>query len=354
MHRKYFIGVLGLTIACFLLIMIFFSSQKNSKQQQNDREPIRSPFENYVSGVGIVEPQSGNIYIGIPFNRIVKHINVKVNDRVKKGDVLFELDNKDLIANLQVKQKEYEKSLANLQKLEDFPRNEDLIIASQVLTKAQASYNEAKTQYEMIVDLPNKRAISQEEEDRRRYRFQQAEAQLKERQAEFAKIKSGTWKPDITIARQEVEQAQAVMEAVKTDIERTIIKSPIDGTVLQIRIHEGETAGSDPYKTLMIVGNTDELYLRVSIDQLDVPVLCMPPVCSNLAAFAFRQGDHTTEFPLQFVHIEPLMIPKKYFTNTAAEKVDTHVFEVLYRIKKKDPSLMIGEQMDVFIHTEKK
>ena len=39
---------------------------------------------------------------------------------------------------------------------------------------------------------------------------------------------------------------------------------------LKINIHEGETL--DPNKTAMILGNIDELYLRVSIDQLDYNV----------------------------------------------------------------------------------
>lgn len=326
---------------------------KESSEAKNDPDEMlqapRSPFLTYINGVGIVEPKSGNIYVGIPFHRIVKQINVSVNDKVKKGDPLFELDDKDLIANLRVKLRQYDTALAHLHKLEAMPQQEDLIIAEESLRKAQVALNESKTEYEMVTNLPNPRAISKEEQNKRLYKYQHAEADLREKFAQLEKIKSGTWKPDLKIALYEAEQAKADVEAIETEIDRTTIKSPIDGTVLQIKIHEGETVSSDPSKVAMILGNTNELYLRVSVDQFNASFLP-----SHASAVAFRQGDHSNEFPLEFIHVEPLMIPKKYLTNAVDEKVDTQVFEILYRIAKKDSRLFIGEQMDVFIDIEKK
>jgi multidrug efflux pump subunit AcrA (membrane-fusion protein) len=347
MNRKYFLIVLALTALCFLLIVIFFG-KKPSEEPLEKVSIERSPFPTYVKGVGVVEPKSGNIYIGIPFDRIVKHIYVSVNDKVKKGDLIIQFDTRDLVANLQVKQGEYEKALANLQKLEALPRKEDLIIAGEALKKAQIALDAAKTQYEMILNLPNPRAISKEEQDKRLYKLQIAEAEMREAQTQYEKIKAGTWEPDLKIALYQVTQAQADVEVLKTEIERTSIKSPIDGTVLQIKIHEGETPTSDISKTAIIVGNVDEYYLRVSIDQFNVSNLT-----PNAQAAAFRQGNRSTEFLLEFLHFEPFMMSKKYLTNSLDEKVDTQVFEILYKILTKDSGLFIGEKMDVFIDKQK-
>lgn len=343
MNRKYFSLVLILTALCFLLILVFFE-QKPVEDPPAKAPIVHAPFPVHISGVGIVEPKSGNIYIGIPFDRIVKHIYVSVNDKVKKGDPLIQLDNQDLVANLQVKQSEYEKAIANFRKLEALPREEDLVIADEAVKKAQVGLNEAKTQYEMVLNLPNPRAISKEEQDKRLYKLQTAEAQMREAQAQYEKIRSGTWAPDLQIAKHEVAQAEADVEALKTEIERTSIKSPIDGTILQIKIHEGETPTSDTSKTAIIVGNIDEFNLRVSIDQFNVS-----HVTPHAPAVAFRQGNRSIDFPLEFLHLEPFMVPKKYLTNSVDEKVDTQVFEILYRIQKNDPGLFIGEKMDVLI-----
>ncbi|MBA3956812.1 MAG: hypothetical protein H0X51_00240 [Parachlamydiaceae bacterium] len=343
MNRKYFYIFLILAALCFFLILAFFE-KKPALESSTKALNVPVPFETYIKGIGIVEPKSGNIYIGIPFERIVKQIFVSVNDKVKKDELMIEFDNQDLKANLEVKESEYEKALANLHKLEAYPRKEDLMIAEEVLKQKQVALDAAKTQYEAVLNLSNPRAISKEEQNKRLHNFQTAEAELRQSQAEFEKIKSGAWEPDLNIAKYQVAQSQAEIEAIKTEIERTFIKSPIDGTVLQIQIHKGETPASDVSKTAIILGNVDEYYLRVSIDQFNVSNFS-----PDAPAVAFRQGNRSTEFLLEFLNIEPLMISKKYLTNSADEKVDTQVFEILYRIQKKDSGLLIGEKMDVFI-----
>lgn len=346
MHRKYIYYILGLTLFCLLVILVFFV------QKPSNREPVEiqvetPPFSTYISGVGIVEPKSGNIHISSNFNRNIEKIHVSINEKVKKGDLLFELDHNDLLARLAIKQKEYEKALANLDKLQALPRNEDLAIAKEVLNKAQFVLDQSKSQYEMVSNLSNPHAISQEENDKRLYGYRQAEAGLKEAAAQYLKIESGAWEPELKIARHESGQAKADMNGIESEIRRTYIKSPLNGTVLKIDIHEGEII--DPTKTAMILGNINELYLRVSIDQFNL--MMFHPNCP---AVAFRQGDHSNEFPLKFIHIVPIMTPKKYLTNDVNEKVDTQVFEIVYSIGKEDVSLIVGEQMDVYINAEKK
>lgn len=343
MNRKYVYFILAFTLLSGLIILIFFNRNKLEQQATQDVQVESPPFLTYISGSGIVEPASGNIMISSPFNRIVEKINVSVNDQVKKGEILFQLDNQDLRANLKIKQKKYEESVSNLHKLEAFPRREDFTIAQETLNRAQAVFNEAAVEYCMA----NRRLRSKVEKCVSLYKYQQAEAEFLAAMAQFEKVNSGTWQPELTIAQDEVEQAKADVEAGEAEIERTYSKSPIDGTVLQIKIHEGETL--DQGKTAIILGNIDELNLRVSMDQFNIPKFH-----SDSPAVAFKQGEITTEFPLKFIHIEPFMVPKKYLTNSLHEKVDTQIFEILYRIEKNNSHLFIGEQMDVYIYVDKK
>lgn len=348
MNRKYFYVILILVCISFFIMWIFFADQ-DTEEEGSLIQWEKPPFKHYIIGSGIVEPETGNISIGIPYDRIISDVKVSVNDHVKKGEILFELEHQDLLANLKVKKSEYEKALANLQRLEGLPRKEDLTAAEGALNKAQVSLDESQAQYQMVLNLPNPQALSQEERDKRLYRYQQAKAEFMEAQAVYEKIRSGTWQPELKVAFQEMQQAQDGIEAIEAEIQRMLIKSPIDGSVLQINIHQGETARSDPHKALMIIGNIDILYLRVSIDQLNAPLFH-----PDAPAVAFRQGDRSTDYPLKFIHVEPLIVPKKYLTNAISEKVDSQVLEVLYRITKKDSHLFIGEQMDVFIETENK
>lgn len=338
MNRRYVYFILSLTVLSLLLIVFFFVGSKPKLQPTKTVQVETPPFLTYISGSGIVEPVSGNINISSPTNNTVEKINVSVNDQIKKGDILFQVYNKDLRANLKIKQKKYEESLSNFHRLKALPREEDLSIATEAFNRAEAAFNEAITEY----NLANRRAGSNEEKWLRFYKYQQAEAEFLSAQSQFKKVSSGTWQPDLKIAQDEVEQAKADVEAVEGEIERTYVKSPIDGTVLQIKIHEGET--SDQSKTAIILGNIEELNLRVSVDQFNKPMFR-----PDSAAVAYKQGEITTEFPLEFINVEPCMIPKKYLTNELNEKVDTQIFEILYRIKKSNSQLLIGEQMDVYI-----
>lgn len=348
MHSKYFLVIVF--VALFCLFLIFYSLWKEIEaplSKDSSLVPVRTPFKSQISGVGIVEPSSDNIYIGTPVSRIVEKVMVTVGQSVKKGEVLFALENIDLKANLAVQQAAYNIAQAQLQKLEAPPRAEDLAIAKAAVKNAQAEFEFAKNQYEMVQALPDIRAISQEERNRRLSLYQQAEAKLQQSKADLEKIEAGTWKPDLEIARLELEQAKANIDRLEAEIQRTIIRSPIDGTVLQIRIHEGELAPFDTSRApLMILGNTKELYLRVSINQL-----LIPDFNTKDKAVAYLQSESRFEYPLEFVRIEPYLISKQNLTNEIVEKVDTRVMQVIYRIKKDTPPLFVGQQMDVFIES---
>lgn len=341
MNRKYFYFISAFAFLCFLLILVFFARNNTELEATQDTQVETPSFLTYITGSGIVEPVSGNIMISSPLNRTVEKINVSVNDQVKKGDVLFELYNQDLKANLRIKQLQYEESLSNLRKLESFPREEDLTIAQENLNRAHAIFNESVLKYSM----DNRCAKSQEEACINLYNYMKAEAEFIAAQAQFDKIKSGTWKPELKIAKDAVEQAKADLEVTKIEIERTYVKSPIDGTILQIKIHEGEIL--NPSKNFILVGNMDALNLRVGIDQFNAQKF--RPDCR---AIAFKQGDNAQEIRLKFLYVEPVMVPKKYLTNELHERVDTQVFEIVYRIEKNDAHLFIGEQMDVYIYVD--
>jgi len=351
MNRNYFLFIIFAALVC--LFLIFFSLWKEIDSPLSKGPPIEppiAPFQSYISGVGIVEASSENIYIGTPVNRIVDKVLVKVGEKVKKDQILFKLEDQDLTANLAAQEAAYHSSLAKLEKLKAFPRPEDLADATAALNSTKIEWELAKNQHEMVQGLSDPRAISQEEKNRRFSNYQQSEAKWQQAQANWEKVKAGTWKPDLKIAQLEVLEAKANLNRIKAEIQRTIIESPIDGTVLQVKIHEGEFPPADTLRTpMMILGNIDEIYLRVSINQLDIPTFR-----PEAKAVAYLQEDGHLEYPLEFVRVEPFLVNKQNLTNEITEKVDTKVLQIIYRIIKNDSNLFVGQQLDVFIETKRK
>lgn len=350
MNRNYFVLIAGIALFCLLLIFVSLWQEIDSPvTKQPIARPVIGPYKSQIAGVGITEPSSNNIFIGTPLNRIISEVFVKVGEKVHKGEILFSLENRDLIANLNIQEAAYQSALAKLQKLKDMPQPEDLAAAQANLNSAKSALESAKAQNQMVQQLSDPRAVSQEEKNRRQFAVLQAEAQFNQAQANFDKVKAGAWKPDLDIAEAEVAQAQANVNLINTQIEQTYIKSPIDGTVLQVKTLVGELPSLDPFRApLMIIGNTDDMYIRVSINQLDIPYFR-----PEAAATAYYQGDQKIKFALKFVRMEPLLVSKQNLTNEITEKVDTRVLQIIYHIKNDGKPLFVGQQMDVFIETER-
>lgn len=346
MNRYYFLWVILITLLCVFLI--FYSLWETAKPpaapEVTPLHPL-SPFKSSISGVGIVEASSDNISIGAPVNRLVEKVLVHVGQEVKKGEVLFTLENQDLQAELTARKIDDKIAKATLKKMEEIPRREDVDAAEAAFKSAQIELNQAQNQYEMVQALRDSRALSQQEINRRRFSLNQAQAHMQEVQANLNKVKAGTWKPDLAIAALQVEQAKASVERVQAEIERTIIRSPIDGKVLQINIHEGESTAA--VNQLMIVGNTDEIYLKVSINQFDAPYFR-----PEAQAVAFLRGNAHMDFALKFVRLVPYLVNKQNFTTDITDKTDTRVLQVIYRIEHTNHAIFVGQQMDVFIEAE--
>lgn len=351
MNRNYFVVVVIIAVIC-LLFTISSMWRDTHSHEILPKELIslrpQSPYKSYISAVGIVEASSDNIFIGSPVNRIVEKVEVAVGNHVKKGDVLFRLESRDLQADRFTRKIAYENALAKMEKLEALPRIEDVKAAEAMLKSAEVELAQAKSQYDAVEGLKNSKALSQEEINRRHFAYQLAQAHVQQAQADLDKTKAGAWHPEIEIARLEVLQAKSYAQRVETDIERTIIRSPIDGTVLQVKIHEGEYPPSDSSRTPpMILGAIEPMHLRVNINQFDSSYYH-----SDAPAVAFLQGDAQVVFPLRFVKLEPYLVTKQNLNNDITEKVDTRVLQVIYCFDEKEQRVFVGQQMDVFIETK--
>lgn len=350
MNRSYFKWIVLLALACVVIVAIFMWNENASKTPPSHDETLPRPsipFKSYISAVGIVEASGGNVSIGSPVNRVVDSIEVAVGQKVKEGQVLFRLESHDLKADLDARCIEYENAQANLKKLEALPRIEDVASAQAQLKSAKVELEKAKSQYQRVEGLQKSGAMSDEEVTRRRFVVEELQAKYQEAQANLEKVKAGAWLPDLEIARLQVKQSRAAVQRVETDIDRTIIKSPSNATVLQIKIHEGEFPPSDPSRAPpMIIGNTDSMNLRVSINQFDASYFN-----PKAPAVAFLQGNTEIGFPLKFVNIEPYFVSKQNLSNDIMEKVDTRVLQAIYCFEEGENRVFVGQQMDVYIET---
>lgn len=307
-------------------------------------QPPAATYARQVGAVGLVEAASENIAVSLPVAGLVTRVAVRAGDNVRKGQLLFSLDDRDLQAELTLRQTAVELAQAKLTKLESSPRPEEIPPAQSRIDEAKAQLEDAAVQLRMIEAVKDRRAIREEDLLRRRRAVESAEARLRQAESQLNLLKAGTWQPDIDVARAELKQAASQVDRIRTDIARLHVTAPIDGRILQCKVRPGEFAKEGVLaQPLILMGQVDELNVRADIDEKDA--WRFQP--GRKATGAIR-GNARLQFPLTFVRVEPYVIPKKNLTGDATERVDTRVLQAIYRLPK-GAALYPGQQMDIAI-----
>jgi HlyD family secretion protein len=348
MFRKYLLPLLAIAGILFGAYSIV-SSARPTPAAQPVVPPSQSPYRSQIAGSGIVEANTENISVGTLVSGVVVDVPVKVNQDVKRGDVLFRLDDRDLQAQKRTQEAALLMAERQLAKLIASPRPEDVPPLEAKVAEAEALLADMKSQWTRAEELRDTKAISEEEMTHRRYLMAQAQASLEQAKANLAQLKAGTWSADIDIARANVQSARATVAATLTNIERLVVTAPITGRVLQVNVRVGEyaQAGSfgGPANTLMLMGNVDPLYVRVDVDENDAWRIVGHPDAEGVV-----RGNPTARAPLKFVRIEPYVIPKKSLTGDTNERVDTRVLQIICSLEGSSLPVYAGQQMDVFIN----
>jgi multidrug efflux pump subunit AcrA (membrane-fusion protein) len=344
MIRKYFLPVLALAGALFAVFVVVRGA-KPVPAALPVAAPPRPPFSSYVAGAGIVEASTENIAIGTPVGNIVSDVYVKVGDTVKAGQPLFKLRDTVSQAELEVKRTAVQLAQAKVERLRSLPRPEEVPPLQAKAHEAEATLADQRNLLRLWESVTDKRAVSEEELSRRRYAVAAAEARLESAKADLALLRAGAWKPDIEVAEAEAAAARAEVVQIEAEIERRTIRAPVDGEVMQVKVRLGEYAQPGPLETpLMLLGSVGSLHVRVDVDENDAW-----RVAPNARAEAALRGNARLRTPLEFVRVEPFVVPKKSLTGDSTERVDTRVLQVIYRFPRGKIPVYVGQQMDVFI-----
>jgi multidrug efflux pump subunit AcrA (membrane-fusion protein) len=379
---------IGLPIAglCALAggVWLVATNRPSVVSEPSPRRPVTQPVADKVAdtispaggggligAVGISEPPGEPIAIAAHVAGIVQSVEATVGADVRRGDVLFRVDDRRAAAELAARQCQIDAAVADMEALRATVPTREAAIASARAAQASA---EARV-LEAEADLADRRnklqlgerllrtaVVSSEEVDNRRFIMQQAEARVAtaraavaeaaagvvQAQAELARLVSpvgGGPGPDIIAAEKRIALAQRESDKATTELEQFSVRSPVDGRIIQINIRPGEFApASVPAEGLVVIGRKGPTHLRVEIDEVD-----MPRFRAELPAWASPRGSVGIRYPLSIAYVEPLVVPKRGLSGRTTDIVDTRVLQVVYTLNDEEPNLGIGQQYDVFI-----
>jgi HlyD family secretion protein len=211
---------------------------KKGAKVVNVESPTRGPIVQTITAPGVVEPLETAQISSQVVGRVVA-LPVKEGDTVKVGDVLLKLDDEDARAKL-------ESASARYNRLRE------------AIAGTEADLQKAE------------RDVSQS--GRLADRGYATRAELADSRTLLAKSQAA-----LRMSRLEMAENEAMRRGSQRDLERTEIRSPINGIVSNLNVELGEVviAGTTNLAgtVLMTVSNLSGMRVRVDVDETDIPFI---------------------------------------------------------------------------------
>jgi multidrug resistance efflux pump len=304
-----------------------------------------NPYGDALAAAGIVEAQTENIAVGSATPGVVVEVMVKVGDDVRPGAPLFRLDDRELRAELAVRKAAVDRAKSDLVRLEAEPRPEKIPVQAAAVREAQALLAREQDALKRAQETFQRRVTTEEDLIAKQQAVRFAEASVGKAQADLDLLEAGSWQYDRDVSRADLKRAESEAGKIDTELDRLVVRALVAGRVLQVNVRPGEYVGAPANQPLVILGDIDKLHVRVDIDEYDIARLD-----PEAAATAFPRGNLQERYPLDFVRVEPFVVPKKSLTGDTTERVDTRVLQVIYAFDPTGrPPLFVGQQVDVYI-----
>jgi HlyD family secretion protein len=216
-----------------------------------------------VSSGRIMTPQ--RVSVGSVITAAVARIPVDEGQSVRRGDILIVLDDKDTRAALAQAQAAVAQAEARIRQL----REVALPAAEQGLVQAQANVVLSRQQYARAQDLQTKGFVSPSALDDAKRNLDVAESQL--RAARLQVETNGPTGSDYMVAQSALQQAHANLAMAQARLDQTVIRAPVDGTLIGRSVEPGNVA--QPGKELMALAPAGETQVIAEIDEKNLSQL---------------------------------------------------------------------------------
>lgn len=335
---KKYIWITGAAVLGILIVYVVLSHHPASNPDSATTLRLA-----YVAAEGKVEAMPGfDVDVGTSeLNGRIAKIFVKEGDQVHQGQTVAELENEDLQAQVTQGERELTVAKARLAELKSGARPEEIKAADARLKGDKARLQEAHNQLQRNRDLRQKHMVSQATLDTAEAAYKAAQAAVNESTQRKRLLVKGPKPETVQLYRDQVQQAAASLDYYRKRLDKTIIRSPIDGTVIERYLDEGE--GITPEIPILAIANLNKIWVNAEVDETDigrVHVGDKAEVTSNAYPGQTFAG-HVQE-------IASYAGPRKIRPSSPSVNLGLKVVQVKIRLQSKVP-LRLGMSVDVKI-----
>jgi multidrug efflux pump subunit AcrA (membrane-fusion protein) len=243
--------VIGLSI---FLYKKFFS--KPEIQVLETAKVEKGSIRGVIVETGIIKSQVGAVVkVGARATGEIVKMNVKIGDRVKKGQLIALIDEREI-------QKAIEQQTAALSAAQNTLSQIELIYPERI-NEAKANYEYAKINYEREQELLKNDYTTKDSVDKAKSQFEATDANFKRLQGEY--------KTQVKITKANIEDITAQLRQQQIRLTYTKIYAPIDGVVSDVTAQEGETIVTGlQVANLVTVLDPTLLEMWIYVDETDI------------------------------------------------------------------------------------
>jgi HlyD family secretion protein len=242
--RKWIIAA-GIVVVAGLLMN--FGLNRGTQAEHFTAKVERGQINDVVEATGTINSVI-TVQVGSQVSGTIAKLNVDFNSRVHKGDVVALIDPALFRGALLQASADLKNAKANLQ------------AAQANLEKAKATMVQTKADYDRAVGLSRDGVMSQQQLDLAKSNYDAANASM------------GAAAANITQAEAQVSQKEAAVSVAQTNLDYTVIRSPIDGTVVARNVDVGQTvAASLQAPTIFTIAqDLRKMWVYAKTDESDV------------------------------------------------------------------------------------
>src|ERR1035438_2741026 len=204
-------------------------------------------------------------------------IGVEKGDKVKEGQVLVRLQDQEFRASYEQAQGALDNARAYLAELEHGSRPEEIQQAQHNLDEARATLVDDKLTLDRTKELSAAGVVSRQVMDDATAKLESDQQRVNSLDQAFQLMKIGPRQEEIARARGSLAQAQGQFDYAKSQLDATVIRAPVTGTILDRTAEKGElitaqfasAAAGGPQGSVVSLADLNDLQGELDIAQAD-------------------------------------------------------------------------------------
>ena len=246
---------------------------------------VRSPVATSSAGDQVILTATGyiiaahKIEVASKVNGRVAWIGVDKGDKVKAGQVLVRLEDDEYRAQVLQQQGQLANLQAKLQEDLNGSRPQEIDKARADVNEAKADLVNSKTSLDRTRRLVSDGVLAKQSLDDAQAKYDGDLAKVASLQHTLDLAVLGPRKEEIEQVRGQIQQARGALDYAQTQLENTVIRAPVNGTILDRNVEKGEfittgfvgDKGAKGY--IVTMADLSDLQVELDISQNDFPKL---------------------------------------------------------------------------------